>query len=200
MSESAVSHPDRPPQGRLFVVSAPSGAGKTTLCNALRRHFPDLAYSISYTTRQPRNGEQHGKDYYFITPREFEAGIDQGLWAEWARVHGNLYGTSAQGITDLLSSGRDVLLDIDVQGACQILKRFPDAVTIFIRPPSLDELRRRLIARGTDAAGAIERRLANAADEMARQHLYKHILVNDDLEKATRDLINLFDAYRSRRR
>lgn len=187
---------ERPGKGRLFIVSAPSGAGKTTLCNAVRRHFKDLAYSISYTTRAPRTGEQHGRDYFFISSEEFEAGIAQGRWAEWARVHGNLYGTSAQLITDTLDAGRDILLDIDVQGTRQILRRFPEAITIFIRPPSLEALKQRLSRRGTEDRATIDLRLANARSEMAQQHLYRHVLVNDDLNRATRELIDLFQAYR----
>jgi guanylate kinase len=197
MSKPAAACQDRTHCGQLFVVSAPSGAGKTTLCNAVRRHFPDLAYSISYTTRQARTGEQHGKDYFFIPTREFEEGIAQGRWAEWARVHGNLYGTSAEWISDSLCEGRDILLDIDVQGARQILQRFPEAVTIFIRPPSLEVLKQRLLGRGTDDPAAIALRLANAEDEMARQNEYKHVLVNDHLARTIRELIGIFEAYRS---
>ncbi|RJQ76895.1 MAG: guanylate kinase [Desulfobacteraceae bacterium] len=196
MPHRAAAAEDRPRKGQLFVVSAPSGAGKTTLCNAVRRQFSDLAYSVSYTTRKPRKGEQHGKDYFFVTGEEFEEGISRGRWAEWARVHGNLYGTSAQWIADTLTNGRDILLDIDVQGTRQILQRFPEAITIFIRPPSLEALRQRLLERGTDDHAAVELRLINARHEMAQQHLYRHILVNDDLHRATREMIALFEAYR----
>ena len=183
--------------GRLFVVSAPSGAGKTTLCSAVRRHFGDLAYSVSYTTRVPRPGEQHGKDYFFISGDEFEAGVLQNRWAEWARVHGNLYGTSAQWINETLAAGKDILLDIDVQGARQMLARFPQAITIFIRPPSMTALEARLAGRGTEDAAARAMRLANAKEEMAQQDLYRHVVVNDDLERATRELIDLLARYRS---
>ncbi len=184
--------------GRLFVVSAPSGAGKTTLCAAVRRHFGDLAYSVSYTTRAPRPGEQHGRDYFFITREEFEAGIANNRWAEWARVHGNLYGTSAQWINDTLLAGKDILLDIDVQGARQMLVRFPQAITIFIRPPSMAVLEARLTGRGTDDAAARALRLANAKAEMAQQDLYRHVVVNDDLGRATRELIALLARHRSK--
>jgi len=183
--------------GRLFVVSAPSGAGKTTLCSAVRRHFGDLAYSVSYTTRHPRPSEQHGKDYFFVTRQEFEAGIAQKRWAEWALVHGNLYGTSAQWIDETLAAGKDILLDIDVQGARQMAVRFPQAITIFIRPPSMAALEARLAGRGTDDAAARTLRLANAKKELDQQDFYRHVVVNDDLERATRELIDLLTHYRS---
>jgi guanylate kinase len=182
--------------GRLFIVSAPSGAGKTTLCTAVRRHFGDLAYSVSYTTRPPRAGEQHGRDYFFITEAEFEQGIASGRWAEWARVHGNLYGTSAQWVAQTLAAGQDILMDIDVQGTRQILTRFAEAITIFIRPPSLAILAQRLRQRGTDNEDAIAVRLANAQEEMAGQSMYRHVVVNDDLDRATHALIALIAQYR----
>lgn len=182
--------------GRLFIVSAPSGAGKTTLCTAVRRHFGDLAYSVSYTTRAPRSGEQHGRDYFFIAEAEFEQGIASGRWAEWARVHGNLYGTSAQWVAQTLAAGQDILMDIDVQGTRQMLTRFAEAITIFIRPPSLAILAQRLRQRGTDDEAAIAVRLANTQEEMARQSMYRHVVVNDDLDRATHELIALIGQYR----
>lgn len=190
----------REPGGRLFVVSAPSGAGKTTLCRALRRHFGDLAYSVSYTTRAPRQGEQHGRDYFFISREEFERGIAEGRWAEWARVHGNLYGTSARWIAETLAQGRDILMDIDVQGARQIVQRFPDAVTIFIRPPALAVLEQRLRGRGSDDEAAIAVRLANARAEMEGQADYRHVLINETLETAVGELIDLVARYREQDR
>lgn len=183
--------------GRLFVVSAPSGAGKTTLCNLVRQHFGDLAYSVSYTTRSPRPGEQNGKDYFFITVDEFEKGIEAELWAEWARVHGNLYGTSAQYIEQNMAAGRDILMDIDVQGARQILGRFPEAIAIFIRPPSLEVLLERMRSRGTENEAVIALRMANAEKEMAQQGMYRHVLVNDDLKRAADEFIALLQRYRS---
>ena len=131
-------------RGHLFILSAPSWTGKSTLCRALLAHFPDLQYSVSHTTRTPRKGECEGRDYRFISLPEFEQMIGQGKWAEWATVHGNYYGTSADDIEKHLSAGRDVLLDIDVQGAAQILKRYPDSVPIFIMPPSMAELKERI--------------------------------------------------------
>ena len=166
------------------MVSAPSGAGKTTLCDAARRHLPHLVYSVSSTTRAPRAGEQHGKDYFFVTEAQFREGIDTGQWAEWARVHDNYYGTSARFIEDHLHAGRDVLLDIDVQGAEQILRRYPDAVTIFIMAPSMAVLRQRLTARGLDSGSVIDKRMKNAEAEIARKGIYRHEVVNDDLDTA----------------
>ncbi|MCW7754184.1 guanylate kinase [Desulfobotulus sp. H1] len=183
-------------RGRLFVVSAPSGTGKTTLCTALRERFPDLSYSISYTTRSPRKGEKDGRDYFFISLEEFRAGIDQGRWVEWAEVHGNYYGTSAFALEKTLSSGGDLLLEIDVQGMRQILERFPEAVTIFILPPSVASLRERLFKRGTDASEVIERRIADAILEIARKDAYRYRIVNDDFERARDALLFLIDACR----
>lgn len=183
-------------RGHRFIISAPSGTGKTTLCRALRRRFPDIRYSVSYTTRSPREGERDGVDYHFITREEFESRLDRGLWAEWARVHDNYYGTDAEFLEKSVSAGQDVLLDIDVQGAEQILNRFPDSVTVFIMPPSMAELKRRLTQRGTEAPEVIERRLTNAASEMGRKDLYRHVIVNDQLDVATSVFIDLIGAYR----
>lgn len=183
-------------RGHRFIISAPSGTGKTTLCRALRRKFPDIRYSVSYTTRAPREGERDGVDYHFITTKEFEAGLARGLWAEWARVHGNYYGTSAEFLEKTVSAGQDVLLDIDVQGARQILKRFPDSVTVFIMPPSMAELKRRLTQRGTEAPETIERRLTNAAFEISQKERYRHVIVNDQLDEAIAAFIALIGAYR----
>ena len=182
--------------GCLFIVSAPSGAGKSTLCQAVRRRFGDLAYSISYTTRAPRPGEIHGQDYFFIDASEFERGIQSGRWAEWARVHGNYYGTSAQWIENALARGRTILLDIDVQGTRQMVARFPRAVTIFILPPSMEELERRLQQRGTDGVHTIAVRMQNARQEMEQKDLYQHIVINDDLDRAIEDLIALLESSR----
>jgi len=182
--------------GHLFVVSAPSGAGKTTLCTALMQRFPDIRYSVSATTRPARPGEIHGKDYFFLSQEAFEQKIRVDHWAEWARVHGHYYGTSARAIDTALAQGRDLLLDIDVQGTRQILKRYPDAVTIFIMPPSTDVLRRRLLKRNTDSAAVIDRRLAVAEAEMAQRAIYRHILVNDVLADAIEGLTRIVARYR----
>lgn len=158
-----------------------------------------MSYSVSYTTRGPRQGEIHGRDYFFISKPEFEKGIRTGRWAEWAEVHGHYYGTSARQIRDTLASGRDILLDIDVQGTCQMVKCFPFAVTIFIMPPSEDELKRRLQLRGTDDLQTVALRLQNAHMEMAQKEKYQHIIINDDLPKAGDELIHLIEQYRSGR-
>jgi len=185
--------------GNLFVVSAPSGAGKTTLCRALRRAYPDMRYSISHTTRRPRPGETNGVDYFFIAETEFLLMRDQGDLAEWARVHGHFYGTSVKFLEEVLANGRDILLDIDVQGTRQLLKRYPDAVTIFIMAPSLEILRQRLQHRATDDPKIIDRRLRNAEKEIAQKSIYRHVIVNDDLERATKEFIQLVADYRQKR-
>jgi len=180
-------------QGTLFIISAPSGAGKTTLCNIMRQRFPGLRYSISSTTRPPRTTETEGVDYFFITQTQFEEGITQGRWAEWAKVHDHYYGTRADVLNQALAAGHDLLLDIDVQGARQLMRRFPQAVTIFIRPPSLAALRQRLEQRASDSAAAIAKRLKNAQTEMAGQSFYRHVVVNDDLERAVEELATIIE-------
>ena len=184
-------------QGLLFVISAPSGAGKTTLCKSVRSEFPDMRYSVSYTTRKPRSGEREGVDYHFITAEEFKERIRQGRWAEWAEVHGNIYGTAADVIDEGLSAGRDILLDIDVQGAVQIRARYPECITIFIMPPDMETLRRRLETRGTDDQKEIARRLKNAEKEMAQRDLYRHVIINDGLAEAQDELKLLIRHYRA---
>ncbi len=192
--EKKMSSPGK--RGHIFIISAPSGSGKTTLCRALLQHMPDLFYSISYTTRSQRNGEKNGVDYYFVSVEEFEQGIKQGKWAEFATVHGNYYGTAAETIDQCIRSGHDILLDIDVQGTEKFLKHYPESVTIFILPPSIDTLRQRLEKRGTDTPAAIERRLRDAEKELARKDLYRHIITNDHLQQAIDDLIAVVTRYR----
>ncbi|MFY9704353.1 MAG: guanylate kinase [Desulfobacterales bacterium] len=182
--------------GRLFIISAPSGAGKSTLCRAVRQRLPDLRYSVSFTTRRPRGEEKNGVDYHFVTQAAFRKGLNADKWAEWAEVHGNYYGTSAEFIDRALADGCDVLLDIDVQGMEQILKRYPDSVTIFIMPPSLAVLRQRLQDRGTDGAASISERLDNAAAEIRRRKRYRYIVVNDRLEEAIDELTAIIAAGR----
>lgn len=185
--------------GHLFIVSAPSGAGKTTLCKLLSERFPEILFSISFTTRSPRASETDGIDYYFIPKDEFVKGIENSRWAEWAEVHDNFYGTSSEFLDRKLAAGHDILLDIDVQGMLQILRRYPDSITIFIMPPSPDVLRSRLESRSTDTQDVIATRLVNAEKEMAAKDRYRYIIVNDRLPEAAAELISIYEAFRQRR-
>ena len=180
-------------RGRIFVISAPSGAGKTTLGRMVLKRFKQLSYSISHTTRSPRAGEKEGVDYFFISREEFEKRIQKKRWAEWARVHDNYYGTSLDFIQDKIREGADLLLDIDVQGARLIKASFPEAITIFIAPPSFKVLEERLRKRGTDSQEVIQKRLRNAGAEMDQQDFYEHVVVNDDLDRAALDLASIFE-------
>lgn len=157
------------------------------------RHFDNLTYSVSHTTRPPRAGETDGKDYFFVSEEAFKRHIEADDWAEWARVHGHYYGTRASFLESRLSEGQHILLDIDVQGAAQIIRKYPESITIFVMPPSPDALRRRLESRGEDSAGVIDRRLENAKQEMEQKDLYQHVIVNDDLEQAISELIAIID-------
>ena len=175
-------------RGSIFVVSAPSGAGKTTLCTKIMTQFPELAYSVSHTTREPRANERDGIDYFFITVDEFKKRVAENLWAEWAEVHGNFYGTSLKFIEDKMAEGKHLLLDIDVQGAKQFKSTFPEATTIFIMPPSIEILEQRLRQRSTDSDDIIEKRVANASDEISQSSFYEHIIVNDSLSRAEQQM------------
>jgi guanylate kinase len=179
--------------GRLFVISAPSGAGKTTLIKQVMARFPGLSYSVSHTTRPPRPGEIHGKDYFFVSREVFRQMIDAQAWLEWAQVHANFYGTSRTFVQEQLAAGRNLLLDIDVQGAKQIMDSGLDPVTVFILPPSLDVLRERLESRGTDSPETIALRLENAKKEITLKHLYQYVVVNDDLNRAAGQLCAIFE-------
>ncbi|MCF8092292.1 MAG: guanylate kinase [Desulfotignum sp.] len=178
--------------GRLFVISAPSGAGKTTLIRQVTARFPGVSYSVSHTTRPPRPGEIDGKDYFFISRDRFEQMIQAGEWLEWACVHGNWYGTSRAFVQKQLEAGKNLLLDIDVQGARQIMASGLDTVSVFIMPPSLEVLRQRLENRGTDSERTIALRLENARQEIIWKHLYHHVLVNDDLDTTAAQLCTIF--------
>jgi guanylate kinase len=190
-----ISKKMKPKRGHLFIISAPSGAGKTTLVKAVLQQFRDVLYSISYTTRKPRAEERDGIDYHFISKQDFKKGIHEGRWAEWAEVYGNYYGTSVEFIEKSLLSGCDILLDIDVQGTLQILKHYPDSVTVFILPPSMNALRKRLEMRGSDSQAVIEKRLLNARKEMTQKKMYRHIIVNDVLSEAIKELSAIFKKY-----
>jgi guanylate kinase len=185
-------------EGTLFIVAAPSGAGKSTLVNALLEREPDISLSISHTTRPPRPGEQYGRHYYFVERAEFEREVAEGIFLEHAEVHGNFYGTSRKTVQELLQQGRDVLLEIDWQGASQIRKTKPDCVSVFILPPSAAELERRLRGRGSDSEDVIERRLRNSRGEIAHAHEFDYIIVNDRFEDALETLQAVVRAVRHR--
>ena len=171
-------------KGIALVLSAPSGAGKSTLTHKLLTEFPNFGYSVSCTTRQPRAGEVDGRDYHFISHSEFERLRAENWFAEWAEVHGNYYGTPLGPVRGMLEAGKDVIFDIDVQGAAQLKLSLAEALFVFILPPSMNELEKRLRTRGTDSEETIARRLANAAGEMAEARWYDALVVNDDLDKA----------------
>ena len=183
-------------RGQLFIVSAPSGAGKSTLCNAVRERLTNLHYSVSYTTRPIRSDEVDGVHYHFISENEFREGIQQNRWAEWAAVHDNLYGTSIADLNRIMADGGDILLDIDVQGARQLVERFPDCITVFILPPSMKILKQRLADRATDLKETITLRLKNAEKEIAAKDEYRHIIINDDLDKSIKELEKIIRRYR----
>ena len=181
----------------IFVVSGPSGSGKSTLIGRVRRDLPDLEFSVSHTTREPRPSETDGVDYHFVTPRGFERMIKARRFVEWARVHGHLYGTSKAELGRKAKRG-DVILDIDVQGARQVRKKMPRAILVFVMPPVFEELRRRLRRRKEDSPADIERRLRNAAAEVRAFAAFDYVVVNDDLEKADDGLKSVILATRHR--
>ena len=182
--------------GILFVISAPSGTGKTTLCRRLLKEVDGITFSISYTTRAPRKGELHGKDYFFVDRETFEKMIKEDAFLEYACVYGNYYGTSKAFVEERLSKGEDLILDIDVQGAKQVFEKMKDAVGIFIFPPSIEELKKRLINRGTDPMEVIEKRLKEAKWEIEQSGMYHYWVLNDDLERAYQELKSVIIAER----
>ncbi|EEG10509.1 guanylate kinase [Pseudogulbenkiania ferrooxidans] len=184
------------PSGNIYIVIAPSGAGKTTLVSALLAVDPAVQLSVSYTTRAPREGEVEGTHYHFVGREQFLAMIEAGDFLEYAEVYGNYYGTSAAWLREKLAEGRDILLEIDWQGAEQVRRLFDGVITIFIAPPSINELERRLRGRATDSEEVIQRRLAEARSEVDRAALYDYIVVNDDIERAKQDLISIIRAER----
>ena len=180
---------------RLFVVSGPSGVGKGTLVSLLRERRSGLGLTVSATTRSPRPGEVDGTSYYFLDDAEFDRLVERGEFLEWAWVHGHRYGTLRREADRLISSGSSVVLEIDVQGGLNVRKVHPDAVLVFIEPPSADELERRLRGRGTEDEASVERRLANAGEELRMAGLYDVRIVNDDLERACDELAHAIDTY-----
>ena len=188
----------KPTAGCLFIVVAPSGAGKTSLVRALLGQRPGVELSISYTTRAPRPGELHGVDYLFIDRPEFERMRDAGEFLEHAEVHGNGYGTSRKWIEGRMTEGADILLEIDCQGAHQVLRLFPDAVGVFIAPPSIAELRERLMRRGQDSPEVIERRMIAARDELRQAGDFEYVIINQDFATALQQLLAIVDVARLR--
>ena len=183
-------------QGNIFVISAASGTGKTTLVSRLTAHNPHIRVSISHTTRPPRDNEQHGKHYYFTTREHFTELVGQGAFLEHAEVFGNLYGTSAAAVQEMREQGFDVILEIDVQGAEQVRKALPDAVSIFIVPPSVAVLKQRLRNRQTDSEEVIARRLSEAEQEIRYAFAFDYVVINNDLVQAESDLLHIFKAQR----
>jgi guanylate kinase len=186
-------------RGSILVISAPSGSGKSTLVRRLVASLPDLAFSVSHTTRPRREGEKEGRDYFFVTRRRFESMIAAGDFIEWAEVYGHLYGTSKAQIDKALAAGRDVLLDIDVQGHQQVRRRLPEALSVFVMPPSFRELKRRLTDRHSDSPQVVEKRLAAARQEISHWPDYDYLVVNDHLSLATQALRAVVRAGRFRR-
>jgi guanylate kinase len=176
------------------ILSAPSGGGKTTIARALLARRPDLGYSVSCTTRAPRPGEVQGRDYYFMSRAEFIAERERGAFAESAEVHGNLYGTRRSEVERVLAGGQHVVMDIDVQGAAQFQRAFPQTVTIFILPPSAEVLLERLRARKTESAAQLAARLQSALQELQQVDEYEYVIVNDDLERAVASVESIVDA------
>ena len=186
-------------RGMLIVVSSPSGGGKGTLIDRVLQTVPDVSYSVSYTTRPPRAGEQNGREYFFVPTADFEEMIRQGEFLEWANVYGHLYGTSSSQVERERAAGRDIILEIDVQGAESVRGLIDDAVTVFILPPSFELLRNRLVARGTDSPEDLERRLSGAPAEVEQYRHFQYLILNDDINRASAQLASVIYAERARR-
>jgi len=186
-------------RGSIIVISAPSGAGKSTLIKRLITSTPGLAFSVSYTTRAPRPAEKHGRDYFFVSPKVFEGMLRRDEFVEWADVHGHFYGTARKQLHAAQEAGKDILLDIDVQGHMQVRHRLPQAISVFILPPSFEELSRRLRDRHSDTAEDIARRLETARKEITHWCEYEYLVVNDNLKDATQALQAIVRAARFRR-
>lgn len=193
------SAPVESTRGMLFVVSSPSGGGKGTLIQRVLKQVRNLSYSVSYTTRAPRNGEVEGREYFFVTPEEFEAMVAAGEFLEWAHVHGKLYGTSRKQVSRDVFKGRDIILEVDVQGAASVRELVTESVSIFILPPSVETLRKRLIARGTDSSEELELRLRNAPTELKHYKSFDYVIINDEVGRAANQLSCIVEAERVRR-
>ncbi len=181
-------------EGILLVVSGPSGAGKGTICSAVREKYPNLEYSISMTTRAPRNGEMEGVSYFFRTDEQFKKLVEEDAFLEYARVYDHYYGTPKKYVLDKIQAGRSVLLEIDIQGAMQVKKRYPKGVFVYIVPPSLEILSQRIHARGTDSEEVIQNRLAQITNELSMMHQYDYVVVNDVLEDAVHKTCAIIEA------
>ena len=186
-------------QGKLFIISAPSGAGKTSLVKYLVTNTPELCVSVSHTTRPKREGETHGKDYFFIAKEEFNTMLTQNAFLEHAQVYDNFYGTAAETVKTKLLEGQDVILEIDWQGAQQIKRLQPDSIAIFIFPPSIEILLSRLQARGQDSAEVIARRMRDAVAEMSHYQEFDYLIVNEDFQQAAQDIQSIIYAFRLQR-
>lgn len=180
--------------GLAFVICAPSGAGKTTLVRRLIKDYPNFTFSVSCTTREPREGETQGRDYDFISKEEFKKRRDEGFFAEWAEVHGHFYGSPLGTINELLSQGSDLLFDIDIQGAEQLKHTIGDSFFVFVLPPSREELKKRLMGRGTESEESLSQRLGNARKEIASADWFDAFIVNDNLDEAYEELKAAFVA------
>ena len=187
-----------PHTGSLFVVVAPSGAGKTSLVRALLERQPQVQLSVSFTTRAPRPGEVDGRDYVFVDRAGFEQRRDAGEFLEWAEVHGNLYATSRPWIEERIAAGVDIVLEIDWQGAVQMQRLFADTISVFVAPPSIAELRRRLTARGHDSAEVIEQRVTAAEAELKQAHRFQYVIINQEFTRALHELAMIVEAARLR--
>lgn len=185
-------------RGILFVVSSPSGGGKGTLIQRVLKKIPDLSYSVSFTTRTPRSGEVNGREYFFVSEEKFEKMASANEFLEWANVHGKLYGTSSKQVFEEIADGRDIILEVDVQGAASVRSLVPDSVSIFILPPSFEILKQRLQSRGTDSPEELEIRLRNAPGELKDYSAYQYLILNDDMDQAAEQLAAIVYAERAR--
>ena len=186
------------PRGTLFVVSSPSGGGKGTIIRHVLDVVPNLSYSVSFTTRAPRPGEEHGREYFFVNRNVFDEMVAAGEFLEWACVHGNYYGTAKNQILAETAAGADIILEVDVQGAASVRQLLMDSVSVFILPPSLEVLRTRLIARGTDSPAELEIRLRNAPEELKQYSAFDYVIINDEIERAASQLAAIIHAERAR--